>query len=69
MMRELSQGLPPRSGAEPLSYTLQGAARASGLSIATLRRREKEGLLRFHRVGGRTLVPAASLRELLGVSR
>jgi hypothetical protein len=54
--------------AEPLSYTLQGASAASGLSVATLRRRQKDGLLRFHRVGGRTLVPAASLRELLGVA-
>ncbi|MDB5314935.1 MAG: hypothetical protein JWO24_779 [Rhodospirillales bacterium] len=57
-----------RTASEPLTYTLQAAAAASGLSTCTLRRREKEGLLRFHRVGGRTLVPAASLRELLGMA-
>ncbi len=57
-----------RAAPEPLAYTLQQAAAASGLSVDTLRRREKEGLLRFHRVGGRTLIPASSLRALLGVS-
>jgi hypothetical protein len=49
-----------------LAYTLPDAARLSGLSIATLRRRSAEGLLRLFRVGGRTLVDAATLRRLLG---
>lgn len=53
----------PLAGA--ISYTLRDAARLSGLSIATLRRRAKEGLLRLFRVGGRTLVDGASLRRLL----
>lgn len=49
------------------TFTLQTAATVTGLSIATLRRREKEGRLRFYRVGARTLVCAKSLRELLGM--
>jgi hypothetical protein len=51
---------------ERLTYTLAAAAAASGLSIATLRRHEKAGRLSFHKVGGRTLVNATSLRALLG---
>jgi len=54
----------PFTGA--LSYTLPDASRLSGLSVATLRRRAKEGLLRLFRVGGRTLVDGATLRRLLG---
>ena len=50
-----------------LAYTLPDAARLSGLSIATLRRRSAEGLLRLFRVGGRTLVDAATLRRMLGI--
>lgn len=49
-----------------LSYTLTEAARITGLSIATLRRHAKASRLRFFKVGGRTLVCAASLRALLG---
>ncbi|MBR0668278.1 helix-turn-helix domain-containing protein [Roseomonas hellenica] len=49
----------------PLSYTLQDASRVTGLSIATLRRKEKEGALRFYKVGFRTLVAAPSLHALL----
>jgi hypothetical protein len=47
-----------------ISYTLQNAATAIDLSIATLRRLEKAGRLRFIRVGGRTLVCARSLHAL-----
>lgn len=54
---------PPR---DALTYTLPGAAALSGLSVATLRRRQKEGHLRFVRVGCRTLVNGDSLRRLLG---
>ena len=49
---------------ERISYTLQNAAAAVDLSIATLRRLEKAGRLRFVRIGGRTLVCARSLRAL-----
>lgn len=48
-----------------ISYTLGDAARLSGLSIATLRRRAKEGQLRLFRSGGRALVSGDSLRALL----
>ena len=50
-----------------LTYTLPDAARLSGLSVATLRRRAADGTLRLIRVGGRTLVPGDSLRAMLGV--
>lgn len=55
----------PTASLERLSYTLSAAAGATGLSVATLRRHEKAGRLRFFKVGGRTLVCAASLRGLL----
>lgn len=50
---------------EPLAYTLGEAARISGLSIASLRRHHKRGLLDCPRVGGRRLVDARSLRGLI----
>jgi hypothetical protein len=50
------------------SYTLTDAAAMSGVSVATLRRREKDGVLAFVRVGGRTLVNGDSLRRLLGAA-
>jgi hypothetical protein len=52
---------------EPLAYDLQTAARLSGLSPATLRRRSAEGVLRTIRVCGKRLVDAKSLREMLGI--
>ena len=52
---------------DALTFTLSGAAMASGLSVATLRRRAKEGALRLVRVGRRTLVAGDSLRRMLGV--
>jgi hypothetical protein len=57
---------PPR---DALTYTLAGASALSSLSIATLRRRAKEGSLRLVRVGSRTLVRGDSLRQLLGAER
>jgi hypothetical protein len=51
---------------EALSYTLPDAARLSGLSVSTLRRRAADGALRLFRCGGRTLADGASLRRLLG---
>ena len=56
---------PARPTADPLAYTLSAASAACGLSRATLYRHAKAGRLRLVRVGGRTLVNAASLRELL----
>jgi hypothetical protein len=50
-----------------LAYTLPDASRLSGLSPATLRRRAADGSgLRLFRIGGRTLVDAATLRRMLG---
>lgn len=54
-----------REQATPLSYTLNGAAAASGLSRSTLYRHAEAGRLRLVRVGGRTLVDATSLRALV----
>ena len=56
---------PPTRGA--LTFTLPTASAISGLNVATLRRRAKEGSLRLVRVGSRTLVNGDSLRRLLGV--
>jgi predicted DNA-binding transcriptional regulator AlpA len=57
----------PRSTATaPLTYTLNDAVAASGLSRSTLYRHGKEGRLRLVKVGGRRLVDAASLRALVG---
>ena len=53
---------------EPLSYTLNAAAAASGLSRSTLYRHGAAGKLRLVKVGGRTLVDAASLRALVGAA-
>ncbi|MCA3382616.1 MAG: hypothetical protein INF65_13165 [Roseomonas sp.] len=56
---------PPMVGA--LSFTLSQAARISGLSTATLRRRGAEGKLRLFRCGGRRMVDGDSLRRMVGV--
>jgi hypothetical protein len=53
---------------EPLAFDLRTAARLSGLSTATLRRRSDKGALRTFRIGGKRMVCAASLRALLGVN-
>ena len=51
--------------ADRLSLTLQHASEITGISIATLRRHEQAGRLRFLKVGGRTLVEARSLEAML----
>lgn len=51
---------------EALAFGLKDSARLSGLSIATLRRREAEGLFKFHRIGGRTMIRRADLLRLTG---
>lgn len=52
--------------AAPLTHTVGEAARLTGLSRSTLYRHRNAGRLRMIRVGGRTLVCAASLRALVG---
>ncbi len=49
-----------------LSYTLHDAARMTGLSVATLRRRGKDGVLELFKSGGRRLVTGPSLRRMAG---
>ena len=46
-------------------YTLQNASSVVDLSVATLRRLEKAGRLRFIKINGRTLVDARSLHALV----
>ncbi|WP_372622484.1 helix-turn-helix domain-containing protein [Falsiroseomonas sp.] len=50
-----------------ITYTIPDAARMSGLSPSTLRRRASTGELQMRRNGGRTLVCGASLRRMLQV--
>jgi excisionase family DNA binding protein len=52
----------------PLTHTLNDAAHVTGLSRSTLYRHAAAGRLRLVKVGGRTLVDAASLRALLGAA-
>jgi excisionase family DNA binding protein len=52
----------------PITYNLNDAARITGLSRSTLYRHAAAGRLRLLKCGGRTLVDAASLRALLGVT-
>lgn len=52
-----------------ITYTLYDAARISGLSPMTLRRRAAAGALRVFRCGGRTLVNGDSLRAMLGTAK
>lgn len=52
----------------PLTHTLNDAARITGLSRSTLYRHAAANRLRLVKVGGRTLVDAASLRALVGAA-
>lgn len=51
---------------QAFAFGLRDAARLAGLSVATLRRREREGLFSFHKIGGRTLVRRGDLLRLTG---
>lgn len=51
---------------EAFSFSLKDAARLSSLSVPTLRRREREGHFKFHKLGRRTLVRRADLLRLCG---
>ena len=65
--KETREKLAPLPARDAFTYTLRTAAALSGLSVATLRRRHKEGKLRLVRVGHRTLAVGDSLRAMLGV--
>jgi hypothetical protein len=58
----------PAPPPDALAYGLEDAARISGLSRSSLRRRAAEGRLKLVKIGGRTLVPADSLKRLLGIT-
>ena len=57
----------PSKDFQPLAYGFNDAVAVSGISKNTLYRYAAAGKLRLLKVGGRTLVDAASLRALLGV--
>ncbi len=56
----------PHNAPEPISYTIDGAMRATGLGRSKLYKCFADGTLERRKVGTRTLIPAASLRALIG---
>ncbi len=50
---------------EPLAYTVADACRVSTLGKTNLYKLISEGKLEARRIGGRTVIPAASLRKLI----
>ena len=57
---------PPHKHPTPLSYTIDGAMRATGLGRSKIYSLIGDGTLTRIKVGTRTLIPAASLRALIG---
>lgn len=70
MQLRAAEAGPSRSAARlaPLTHTISDAAHITGLSRSTLYRHAAAGRLRLVKVGGRTLVDAASLRALVGAA-
>lgn len=50
---------------EILAYRVKDASRVSGIGITSLYAMMKDGRLEKRKVGGMTLIPAASLRSLI----
>ena len=50
---------------EPLAYSIADACRVSGIGRTKLYALQKTGQLEARHIGGRTLIPAASLRRLI----
>ena len=50
---------------DPLAYSIHDACRVSSIGKTKLYSLIKDGTLAVRRVGGRTLIPAASLRALI----
>ncbi len=53
---------------EPLAYSIREACRISSLGRTRLYQLIGEGRLEVRKIGKRTLIPAASLRALIGVA-
>ena len=50
---------------EPLAYSVAEACRVSSIGKTNLYALAKSGRLEMRKIGGRTLIPAASLRALI----
>ena len=50
---------------DPLAYSIADSVRVSSIGKTKLYALAKEGRLEMRRIGGRTLIPAASLRALI----
>jgi excisionase family DNA binding protein len=50
---------------EPIAYSVADACRAIGIKKTKLYSLLKDGQLQARRIGGRTLIPATSLRRLI----
>jgi excisionase family DNA binding protein len=51
---------------EPIAYSINDACKAVGLGRTYLYQMISEGRLEVRKVGKRTLIPASSLRRLIG---
>ena len=54
-----------QTASEPLAYSVAEAVRVSSIGKTRLYGLAKEGRLEMRKIGGRTLIPAASLRALI----
>jgi len=54
-----------QSNPEPLAYSVADACRVSSLGRTRIYQLIGQGRLKAHKVGKRTLIPAASLRALI----
>ena len=54
-----------RDKPEPIAYSIRDACHASSLSRSSIYSHIKANRLRANRIGGRTVIPADSLRALL----
>jgi excisionase family DNA binding protein len=64
-MIEAEKTAKPEPDSRPLSYTYQGAARATGLGVTTIRREVRAGRLKRTKVRGRVLITDEALRRYL----
>lgn len=50
---------------DKLAYSIKDAAKALSMGVTTINRMIADGRLRAIKIGGRTLIPAESLRALI----